>query len=284
MISFVGAGPGAPDLITIRGAGRLASSDIVIWASSLIPEELLKHARPGATIHDSAGMTLEDVLEIYRSNKDASIIRLHSGDPAIYGALFEQIEWCVLNGRQFEIVPGVSSLGAAAAALGVELTVPSLSQSVVLTRLASRTSASMPNKETVEAFSKHGTTMAIFLSGSRPAALQEALLANSSGYEPSTPAAIVVRATWPNQEVLRTTVGQLKNAMSSIDSKLTALVLVGPALDPSGYESTRSHLYSPTFAHRFRKKSRKGSTSGLPSARQSRRASSAGLTASSDDA
>ncbi len=144
LISFVGAGPGAADLLTLRGASRLGAADIVVWASSLVPADLLDHAQPGATIHDSAGMTLEDVLAVYEDHPGAAIVRLHSGDPSLYGAIQEQIDWCHDHDRPFEIVPGVSSLSAAAAAVGRELTIPTVSQSVVVTRLANRTSASMP--------------------------------------------------------------------------------------------------------------------------------------------
>ena len=128
MISFVGAGPGAADLITLRGRDRLAAADVVVWASSLVPEELLEHAPPTAEIHDSAGMTLEDVLAVYTAHPEARIVRLHSGDPVIYGAIQEQVDWCVAHERDFEIVPGVSSLGAAAAAVQRELTIPTVAQ------------------------------------------------------------------------------------------------------------------------------------------------------------
>ena len=276
MISFVGAGPGAPDLITLRGAARLANADVVVWASSLVPDSLLDHAPPGVELHDSAGMTLEDVLDVYAAHPSSAIVRLHSGDPSIYGAIFEQIRWCIEARRDFEIVPGVSSLGAAAALLGVELTVPRIAQSVVMTRLPGRTAASMPERETVEAFAAHGTTMAIFLSGARPAQLQEALLAGGTGFDPATPAAVVVRASWPDEVVARTTVGSLAATMASMDSRLTALILVGPALgalaganpgpdEPGGSAGAgRSHLYSPEYPHRFRRRSANGSTSGRP--------------------
>ncbi|MDQ4091595.1 MAG: cobalt-precorrin-4/precorrin-4 C(11)-methyltransferase, partial [Actinomycetota bacterium] len=146
----MGAGPGAPDLITLRGRDRLAAADVVVWASSLVPEAILAHARPGAEIHDSASMTLEDVLAVFSAaGPAASVVRLHSGDPSIYGAIGEQIDWCIAHERDFEIVPGVSSLAAAAAAGGRELTVPAVSQSVVLTRLAGRTAVSMPPRESV---------------------------------------------------------------------------------------------------------------------------------------
>lgn len=259
MISFVGAGPGAADLITIRGRDRLAAADVVIWASSLVPEEVLSHARPEADVHDSATMTLEDVLAVYQASPDAAIVRLHSGDPSIYGAIQEQIDWCEANGRAYEIVPGVSSLAAAAAAVGRELTIPKVSQSVVLTRLAGRTAASMPERESVRAFAAHGSTMAVFLSAARPVELQDELLA---GYDAETPAAVVVRVSWPDEQIVRTTVGGLADAVRATGAKTTVLVLVGPALAEAPV--ARSHLYSPDYAHKFRRRSAPGSTVGRP--------------------
>lgn len=261
MISFVGAGPGAPDLITLRGARRLGAADVVVWASSLVPEAVLDHARPGAAVHDSATMTLEDVLGLYAAHPEAAVVRLHSGDPAVYGAVQEQIDWCVAQGRDFEIVPGVSSLAAAAAAVGRELTVPKVAQSVVLTRLGGRTSASMPPRESVAAFAAHGATLAVFLSAARPDELAAELLAEASAYGPDTPAAIVVRASWPDERVVPTTVGRLADDLRATGASTTVLVLVGPALAGA---APRSHLYSPTYAHRFRRRSRPGSTTGRP--------------------
>ena len=259
MISFVGAGPGAPDLITLRGRDRLASADVVVWASSLVPEALLGHARSDAVVFDSKAMTLEDVLAVYDTHPDDAIVRLHSGDPSIYGAIQEQIDWCLAHERGFEIVPGVSSLGAAAAALGRELTVPGLAQSVVLTRLGGHTSASMPPGESVAAFAATGATMAVFLSAARPVELEAELLATGSAYGPGTPAAVVVRASWPDEVVLPTTVGQLAATIAATGARTTVLVLVGPALAGT---AARSHLYSPGFAHKFRRRSRPGSTAG----------------------
>lgn len=261
MISFVGAGPGAADLITIRGRDRLAAADVVIWASSLVPEALLEHAGAGAAVHDSAGMTLEDVLAVYESAADARIVRLHSGDPSVYGAIQEQIDWCLEHERDFEIVPGVTSLAAAAATLGRELTIPKVAQSVVLTRLAGRTAASMPPGESVAAFAASGTTMAVFLSGARPVELQEQLLAATSAFDEATPAAIVVRASWPDELVVRTTVGALAEDLRATGATTTVLVLVGPALRGT---AARSHLYAPGYAHRFRKRSAPGTTTGRP--------------------
>jgi precorrin-4/cobalt-precorrin-4 C11-methyltransferase len=261
VISFVGAGPGAADLITVRGAQRLGQADVVVWASSLVPDALLAHARAHAVVHDSAAMTLEDVLGVYAVHPNASVVRLHSGDPALYGAIQEQIDWCVDNERDFEIVPGVSSLAAAAAAARRELTVPALAQSVVMTRVAGRTARSMPPRESVAAFAAHGATMAVFLSGARPRQLQDELLGAGTGYQPDTPAVIVVRASWPDETVVRTTVGRLAADLLATGARTTVLVLVGPAVGARS-DGARSHLYSPGFAHQFRRRSAPGSTVG----------------------
>lgn len=261
MISFVGAGPGAPDLMTLRGADRLSRADVVVWASSLVPAAVLDHAPPSAVVHDSAGMTLEDVVAVYAQHREGRVVRLHSGDPAVYGAIQEQIDWCVANGRDFEVVPGVSALGAAAALLGRELTIPTVAQSVVMTRLAGRTAASMPPRESVARFAVHGATMAVFLSGARPAELQAELLGPASGYQPATPAAIVVRASWPDEAVVMSTVGSLAGDLAATGATTTVLVLVGPALAGT---APRSHLYDPAWAHGFRRRSRPGSTAGRP--------------------
>ncbi|HEV8626858.1 MAG TPA: precorrin-4 C(11)-methyltransferase [Acidimicrobiia bacterium] len=268
MISFVGAGPGAPDLITLRGAARLAKAEVVVWASSLVPEVVLDHCRPEVQVHDSATMTLEDVLDVYAAHDEATpIVRLHSGDPAVYGAIAEQMDWCLAEGRSFEIVPGVSAVGAAAAALERELTVPGVSQSVVLTRLAGRTAASMPPGEGVAAFAPHGATMAVFLSAARPDELAAELLAPGSGYGPDTPAAIVVRASWPDERVVRTTVARLADDLRATGATMTALVLVGEALADRPVLQ-RSHLYEPGFTTAYRLRSPAGSTQGRPSARR----------------
>ncbi len=268
MISFIGAGPGAADLITLRGAARLAGAEVVIWASSLVPQALLEHCSPGATVHDSATMTLEDVIAVYAGHPEGTrIARLHSGDPSIYGAIGEQIDWCQSTGRAWEIVPGVSSLAGAAAALGQELTQPGVAQSVVLTRLAGRTRASMPAGESVAAFAAHRPTLAVFLSAAHPDELAAELLSAGSGYRPETPAAIVVRATWPDERVIRTTVGHLAADLRASGATMTVLVLVGDAL-AEGPGVRRSHLYSPGYTTAYRVRSRPGSTAGRPSARR----------------
>jgi precorrin-4/cobalt-precorrin-4 C11-methyltransferase len=260
-LSFVGAGPGAYDLITLRGLDRLSRADIVVWASSLVPEELLIHVRRGVKVYDSATMTLEDTLDVYRMNPDAAIVRLHSGDPSVYGAIQEQIEWCLANNRPFEIVPGVTSVTAAAAALGRELTIPSVSQSLVITRVARRTKTSVPDGESLANYARVGGTIAILLSASVPDEVQAQLLCPGSRFTPETPAAIAIRVGWPTEQLVKTTVGQLALTLRKLRVKTTVTVIVGEALrkDPA-----RSHLYSPRFSHLYRLRSPSGETSGVP--------------------
>lgn len=259
LLTFVGAGPGAADLLTLRGAQRLSTADVVVWASSLVPAEVLGHCRDDVEVHDSAGMTLEDVLAVYEANPDAAIVRLHSGDVSVYSALTEQLAWCVEHQRAFEIVPGVGSLAAAAATAGVELTVPGVAQSVVLTRLGGgRTAASMPAGESVAEFARHGTTMAVYLSAGRPEVLRDELL---TGYPADTPAVVVAKATRPDETVLTTTVGDLAGTLRTAGIRTVALVLVGPALAGAG---SRSRLYDPAYSHGCRRRSAPGSTEGRP--------------------
>lgn len=245
---FIGAGPGSPDLLTLRGAKLISEADVVVWARSLVDEGVLEHASPKAEIVESTDIPLEGVRGIYeRAVRDGlRVARIHSGDPSLYGAVMEQIEVCEEAGLEWEIVPGVSSLGAAAAAIGRELTVPEVSQSVILTRRASRTS--MPDGESIAAFAKHGTMMAVFLSAARPRELQDELL--EGGYAPDTPCAVVYRASWPDEAVVECLLGELADSIREMGVKRQVLVLVGKGLDAGG---TRSHLYSPTFSHMFRK-------------------------------
>lgn len=245
---FIGAGPGSPDLLTIRGARLIGEADVVVWARSLVHEGVLEHARQDAEIVESTTIPLEGVRELYGRSveEDLKVARVHSGDPSLYGAVLEQIETCEEIGLDWQIVPGVSSLGAAAAAIGRELTVPEVSQSVILTRRASRTP--MPGGEDIRSFAGHGTTMAIFLSAAKPRALQEDLL--EGGYAPETPCAVVYRASWPDEQVIECPLGELADRIRAAGFTRQALILVGPGLAAGG---TRSHLYSPTFSHMFRK-------------------------------
>jgi len=248
---FIGAGPGAPDLLTIRGAKLIAEADVVVWARSLVHEGVLEHASSDAEIIESTTIPLEGVLELYERavREDLEVARIHSGDPSLWGAVLEQVEFCEELGLDWEIVPGVSSLGAAAASIGRELTVPEVAQSVILTRRASRTP--MPNNEDIRNFAAHGTTMAIFLSAARPRPLQEELL--EGGYAPDTPCAVVYKASWPDEQVIECRLDELADRIREAGFTRQALVLVGPGLEAAG---TRSHLYSPAFSHSFRKAER----------------------------
>ena len=250
MISFVGAGPGAPDLLTFRAADRLARADIVIWASSLVPEAVLEHCRTDVRLHDSKAMTLDEVCAVYAAHPQAAIVRLHSGDPTVFSAIGEQVAWCQANGRDFEIVPGVSSAHAAAAVAGAELTIPGVAQSVVLTRLAARTRASMPEREAIEAFARTGATLALFLSIGQVEELAERLLGEGTGYTGDTPVAVVHRATWPEQRLLRTTIAHMAADTRTAGFDATTMFLIGPAL--AGATDQRSHVYDPAYTTRFR--------------------------------
>lgn len=246
-VSFVGAGPGAADLLTLRAANAIAAADVVIWASSLVHADVLEHACDGAEVLDSKTMTLEDVVAVYHRALDEGlhVARIHSGDPSVYGALQEQLERCDELGLPWEVVPGVTSVSATAAAVGRELTIPEVAQSVVMTRMATRTP--MPDGEDVRSFAAHGTTMALFLSASRPHALQEELLAG--GYAPDTPCVVGYRVTWPEERIEDCRLGALGDTVRDMGVTMHVLVLVGPALAAGG---TRSHLYDPEFDHTHR--------------------------------
>ena len=248
---FIGAGPGAADLLTFRAAAAIAAADVVIWAGSLVSPEVLAHARPGAELLDSSQLTLEQVTALYdRAVAEQLVVaRVHSGDPTLYGAIQEQVAECDRRGLPWEIVPGVSSLAAAAAAIGRELTIPGVAQSVVITRLATRTSSSMPPRERVRELARSGTTMALFLSCSRPRALQAEL--EAGGYPPDTPCAVVYRASWPDELVIRCRLAELADRIRAARITKQALVLVGPALADDG--GHRSNLYHPAFSHSFRR-------------------------------
>jgi precorrin-4/cobalt-precorrin-4 C11-methyltransferase len=248
---FVGAGPGAADLLTFRAAAAIAAADVVVWAASLVSPEVLDHASPEAELLDSSALTLEQVVAVYdRAVAERLVVaRVHSGDPSIYGAIQEQIAECDLRALRWEIIPGVSALGAAAAAVGRELTIPGVAQSVVLTRFATRTTTSMPPREQVREFARARTTMALFLSCSRPRALQAELRAG--GYPPETPCAVVYRATWPDEVVISCQLQSLADRIRAARIHRQALVLVGPALAGAG--DRRSNLYHPAFSHEFRR-------------------------------
>jgi precorrin-4/cobalt-precorrin-4 C11-methyltransferase len=255
-VTFVGAGPGAADLLTFRAARAIAAADVVIWASSLVTEEVLEHAGPAAEIVDSAAIPLEGVLDIYRraASDGLLVARVHSGDPALWGAVQEQLDRCRELGLDVEIVPGVSSFSAVAAIVQRELTIPEVGQSVILTRLGGGKTP-MPPREEVREFARHGTTMALFLSAARSGQLQEELLAGGrdAGWDEDTPCVVAYQATWPDELVVECRLGDLEATVKEHRLWKHTLVLVGPALAAGG---TRSHLYHPGHFHGFRKAER----------------------------
>ena len=251
MVHFVGAGPGAPDLITLRGAALLKQADVIIYAGSLVNPALLELARADCEVHNSAEMTLEQVIGVMKQAEAAgkTTVRLHTGDPCVYGAIREQMDALDELGIPYDDVPGVSSFCGAAAALRAESTLPGVSQSVILTRLAGRTP--VPEAESLASMASHGASMAVFLSGGMLERVQEELL--KGAYTEDTPAALVYKATWPEEKTVRCTVGTLAQAGEEHGIRKTALVLVGDFLD-SPYE--KSKLYDPTFTTEFREASR----------------------------
>ena len=247
MIHFVGAGPGAPDLITVRGERLLATTDVVIYAGSLVSPDLLASCPPYCEIHDSATMTLEETVEVMREADGAGkdCVRLHTGDPALFGAIAEQMAELDRLGIAYEVVPGVSALFGATAALRCELTQPGVSQSLVITRAEGRTP--VPEGERLRLLASHGCTMALFLSAGLLRQAQEELLLG--GYPSETPAAIVYRATWPDEAIYRCTIGTLARCAEEHDVGRSALVVIGDVLKGQG---GRSKLYDPGFAHGYR--------------------------------
>jgi precorrin-4/cobalt-precorrin-4 C11-methyltransferase len=248
-VTFVGAGPGAADLITFRGAAAIAAADVVVWAASLVHPDILAHARPDAEVVDSAELPMEGVLPVYeRAARDGlRVARVHSGDPSLWGAVQEQLDRCQELGLETEIVPGVSAFSAVAAIAGRELTIPEVAQSVILTRLGGGKTP-MPPGEEVRELARHGTTMAVFLSAARSGQLAAEL--REGGYPDDTPVVVAYRATWPDELVLRCTVGTLAATVKAHKLWKHTLFLVGPALAAGG---TRSHLYHPGHFHGFRK-------------------------------
>ena len=231
MVHIVGAGPGSPDLITVRGQRLLGEADVVIYAGSLVNPELLALAGKGAAVYDSARMTLEEVMDVVEQSHRAglAVVRLHTGDPCLYGAIREQMDWMDRKGIPYDICPGVSSFCGAASALGMEYTLPDVTQSVVITRMAGRTP--VPEKESIRSFAAHGASMVIFLSTGMLEELSQELTAG--GYREDTPAAIVYKATWPGEKVVRCTVGTLKESAQREGIRKTALSIVGDSVAQS---------------------------------------------------
>ena len=247
MIYFIGAGPGAVDLITVKGKELLEKADLIIYAGSLVNPKLLDYAKPECVIMDSASMTLEEVIAamVPAAQEGKLVVRLHTGDPSVYGAHREQIDMLRSYDLDFEIVPGVSSFCAAAAALDAEYTLPNVSQSVIITRMEGRTP--VPSKQKIADYAAHKATMVIVLSSGMLDKLQKELI--KGGYSEDTPAAIVYKASWPDEKVVRCTVGTIAASAAEHNISKTALITVGNFL---GYEYERSELYNPTYTHMFR--------------------------------
>lgn len=247
MVHFVGAGSGAVDLITVRGARLLAECDVVIYAGSLVNPEVLRYCREGCEIFDSAKMTLEEVIAVIRraEREGKTTVRLHTGDSSIYGAVHEQFEQLDRLGIDYDVCPGVSAFCGASAALRAEYTLPEVSQTVIITRAAGRTP--VPEGQSIRALAAHQATMVIFLSTSLTEQLQADLLAG--GYAPDTNAAVVYKATWPDEKIFRCTVGTLHETVRENRLTKTSLIIVGNCL---GDKVIRSLLYDPGFTTEFR--------------------------------
>lgn len=248
MIHFVGAGSGAADLITVRGMELLQKADVIIYAGSLVNPQLLDYASKNCEIHNSAEMTLEEMLHVMYAAEERGLmtVRLHTGDPCLYGAIREQMDALDQKGIPYDDTPGVSSFCGAAASLNLEYTLPDVSQSVIITRMAGRTP--VPEKESIESFAAHHATMVIFLSTGMLEELSGRLIAG--GYAPDTPAALVYKATWPEEERYVCTVATLAQTAKAHNITKTALVIVGDVVGHTRY--ARSRLYDPGFATAFR--------------------------------
>jgi len=251
MIHFVGAGCGAPDLITLRGKKHIENADVIIYAGSLVNKELLDYAKKGCAFYDSAKMTLEEIIGVIKAaeKKGLATVRLHTGDPSLYGAIGEQMRELERLGFDYDITPGVSSFSGAAAALKAEYTLPDVSQTVIITRAAGRTD--VPDSESLRALASHGATMVLFLSTGLLEKVSADLVAG--GYDADTPAAIVYKASWKDEKVCRCTVGTLKETAETNGITKTALITVGDFLKSS---FSRSKLYDPGFSTEFREASK----------------------------
>lgn len=248
MIHFVGAGSGAADLITVRGQKFLQEADIIVYAGSLVNPQLLDYAKPGCSIYNSAKMTLEKVMEVMieGAEQGKTVVRLHTGDPCLYGAIREQMDILDEKGLDYDYCPGVSSFCGAASALNLEYTLPDVSQSVIITRMAGRTP--VPPKESIESFAAHNATMVVFLSTGLLEELSRRLIAG--GYSEDTPAAIVYKATWDDEKSFVCTVGTLAQTAAENNITKTALMIIGDVVGCRNYD--RSKLYDPTFTTEFR--------------------------------
>ncbi len=248
MVHFVGAGPGAVDLITVRGMELIKKTDVIIYAGSLVNPQLLEYAQKDAEVYNSAKMTLEEVLEVMEraDTEGKDVVRLHTGEPSIYGAVREQMDALDKKHILYDSCPGVSACFGAAASLNLEYTLPEVSQTLIITRLEGKTK--VPEKEKMKELASHGASMAIYLSAGMLDKLSKELV--EGGYSSDTPAALVYKATWPEEKKIICTIGELSDVAKKEGITKTAIVLVGNVIDKSGYE--RSKLYDPTFSTEYR--------------------------------
>ncbi|WP_461243235.1 cobalt-precorrin-4 methyltransferase [Secundilactobacillus muriivasis] len=248
LVSFVGAGPGDKDLITLKGYRRLSEADVVIYAGSLVNPALLDYCKAGAVKSDSASMTLEDIINQMAEAvaNDQTVVRLQTGDFSIYGSIREQIEELKKRNIGYECIPGVSSFLGAASSMGVEYTVPDVAQSVIITRMAGRTP--VPESESLKSLAQHQTSMVIFLSVQGVRKVVRELLAG--GYTEATPAAVIYKATWPEEKMVKGTLGDIADKVKEAGIRRTALIMVGEFL---GDEYNYSKLYDAQFTHMYRK-------------------------------
>ncbi|MCI8349076.1 MAG: precorrin-4 C(11)-methyltransferase [Firmicutes bacterium] len=254
MIKFVGAGSGAADLITLRGKELLEKADIIVYAGSLVNPQLLNYKKENCMVYNSAIMTLEEVIHVMEDGfeKGLEVVRLHTGDPCIYGAIREQMDILDEKGIPYDYCPGVSSFCGAASALNLEYTLPDVSQSVIITRMAGRTP--VPDRESIRSFAVHKATMVIFLSTGLINELSKELV--TGGYDENTPAAIVYKATWDDEKSFVCTVGTLAETASKNNITKTALLIIGDVVSHTNYR--RSDLYNPNFTTEFREAKREG--------------------------
>jgi len=246
-VIFAGAGPGAPDLITVRCCEALENADIILYAGSLVNPEILKYANESCELIDSADLNLEEIVEVLKKGieDEKNVVRLHTGDPSIYGAITEQMNELDTLGIEYEVIPGISSLFASAAALKTELTLPGVSQSIIITRRAGRTP--VPDGQNIADFAKHNTTMGIFLSISDIEGLVAELI--SGGYAPETAVAVVYKVSWKDEKILRGTLDNIAEKVRTSQITRQAMIIVGNAISKKG---DKSLLYDATFAHGYR--------------------------------
>ncbi len=247
-VYIIGAGPGDPELLTLRGARLIGTCPVVLYTGSLVPREVLAHARPDAQVLDSASMTLDQILAVIVAARDADhdVARVHTGDPSVFGSTGEQMRRMDELGIAYEIVPGVSSFTAAAAVLGRELTLPELSQTIIITRAEGRTP--MPDREKLADLARHGATLALFLSITL---LDDVIAALVPSYGEDCPVAVVHKATCPDQQIVLGTLADIRGKVAAARIRTQSMILVGRVLTATDFASSR--LYDPAFTHRFRR-------------------------------